>query len=43
MPHLLPGKTNLVTGATNDTGLFTARDLAWMGAQVTIVGRNAGK
>jgi NAD(P)-dependent dehydrogenase (short-subunit alcohol dehydrogenase family) len=37
------GKTILVTGATNGIGLVTARELARMGAQVTIVGRNAGK
>jgi NAD(P)-dependent dehydrogenase (short-subunit alcohol dehydrogenase family) len=36
-------KTVLVTGATNGIGLVTARELARMGAQVTIVSRNAEK
>ena len=39
----LQGKTILVTGATNGIGLVTARELAKMGAQVTIVGRSAEK
>jgi NAD(P)-dependent dehydrogenase (short-subunit alcohol dehydrogenase family) len=39
----LKGKTVLVTGATNGIGLVTARELARMGAQVTILGRNAEK
>ena len=43
MPNSLQGKTILVTGATNGIGLITARELAKMGAQVTIVGRNAEK
>lgn len=43
MPNPLQGKTILVTGATNGIGLVTARELAHMGAQVTIVGRNAEK
>jgi len=43
MPTSLQGKTILVTGATNGIGLITARELAKMGAQVTIVGRNAEK
>ena len=37
------GKTVLVTGATSGIGLVTARELARMGAQVTIISRNAGK
>jgi retinol dehydrogenase 14 len=37
------GKTVLVTGATNGIGLVTARELARMGSQVTIVSRNARK
>ena len=43
MESLLKGKTVLVTGATNGIGLVTARELARMGAQVTIVSRNTGK
>ena len=43
MPNSLQGKTIMVTGATNGIGLITARELAKMGAQVTIVGRNAEK
>jgi NAD(P)-dependent dehydrogenase (short-subunit alcohol dehydrogenase family) len=39
----MKGKTVLVTGATNGIGLVTARELARMGAQVTIVSRNAEK
>ena len=39
----LKGKTILVTGATNGVGLVTARELARMGAQVTIVSRNVEK
>ena len=43
MPTSLQGKAILVTGATNGIGLVTARELAKMGAQVTIVCRNAEK
>jgi NAD(P)-dependent dehydrogenase (short-subunit alcohol dehydrogenase family) len=43
MPNSLQGKTILVTGATNGIGLVTARELAKMGAQVTIIGRKAEK
>ncbi len=43
METLLNGKTALVTGATSGIGLVTARELARLGAQVTIVSRNAGK
>ncbi len=39
----MSGKTILVTGATNGIGLVTARELARLGAQVTIVSRNADK
>jgi len=39
----MKGKTVLVTGATNGIGLVTARELARMGAQVTIVSRNVEK
>jgi NAD(P)-dependent dehydrogenase (short-subunit alcohol dehydrogenase family) len=39
----MKGKTVLVTGATNGIGLVTARELARLGAQVTIVSRNADK
>ena len=37
------GKTILITGATNGIGLVTARELARLGAQVTILSRNADK
>lgn len=39
----LYGKTALVTGGTDGIGLVTAKALARMGAQVTIVGRNPEK
>ena len=39
----MKGKNVLVTGATNGIGLVTAHELAHMGAQVTIVSRNAEK
>jgi NAD(P)-dependent dehydrogenase (short-subunit alcohol dehydrogenase family) len=37
------GKTMLVTGATNGIGRVTARELARLGAQVTILSRNVEK
>jgi NAD(P)-dependent dehydrogenase (short-subunit alcohol dehydrogenase family) len=43
MEGLMKGKTVLLTGGTNGIGLVTARELARMGAQVTIVGRNLEK
>jgi NAD(P)-dependent dehydrogenase (short-subunit alcohol dehydrogenase family) len=43
MDTFMKGKTILVTGATNGIGLVAARELARMGAQVTIVSRNAEK
>jgi NAD(P)-dependent dehydrogenase (short-subunit alcohol dehydrogenase family) len=43
MQTSLKGKTILVTGATNGIGLVTARELARMGGQVTIVSRKADK
>jgi len=39
----IKGKTVLVSGATSGIGLVTARELARMGAQVTILSRNAAK
>jgi NAD(P)-dependent dehydrogenase (short-subunit alcohol dehydrogenase family) len=39
----MKGKNVLVTGGTNGIGLVTARELARMGAQVTIVSRNPEK
>lgn len=39
----LAGKDIVVTGATDGIGKVTARELAKMGASVTIVGRNAAK
>ena len=39
----MKGKTVLVTGATNGIGLVTARELARMGAQVTIISRDPDK
>jgi NAD(P)-dependent dehydrogenase (short-subunit alcohol dehydrogenase family) len=39
----LKGKTALISGATSGIGLVTARELARMGAQVTILSRNAEK
>lgn len=43
MEPSLKGKTVLVTGATNGIGLVTARELARLGGQVTIISRNAEK
>lgn len=43
MDTSLKGKTVLVTGATNGIGLETARELANLGGQVTIVSRDAAK
>jgi NAD(P)-dependent dehydrogenase (short-subunit alcohol dehydrogenase family) len=43
MENPMQGKIILVTGATNGIGLVTARELARLGGQVTIVGRNADK
>ncbi len=43
METSMKNKTVLVTGATNGIGLVTARELARMGAQVTIVGRSSEK
>ena len=43
MENSMQGRTVLVTGATNGIGLVTARELARMGAQVTIMSRNAEK
>ena len=43
MDTSMKGKTVLVTGATSGIGLVTARELARMGAQVTLLSRNAGK
>ncbi len=39
----MQGKTVLVTGATNGIGKITALELAKMGAQVVVVGRNRAK
>jgi NAD(P)-dependent dehydrogenase (short-subunit alcohol dehydrogenase family) len=39
----LKGRTILVTGGTNGLGLVTARELARLGGQVTILSRNAEK
>lgn len=43
MPADLTGKICLVTGGTVGIGLVTARELARMGAAVTIVGRNRAR
>ncbi len=43
MEFLIKGKTVLITGATSGIGLVTARELARLGGQVTIVSRNAEK
>jgi retinol dehydrogenase-14 len=43
MESPLKGKTVLVTGGTNGIGFVTARELARMGGQVTIVSRNTEK
>jgi len=43
METSVKGKTVLVSGGTNGLGLVTARELARMGAQVTILSRNAEK
>src|SRR5512135_401730 len=39
METSLKGKTAIVTGGTNGIGLVTARELARMGAHVTIISR----
>lgn len=43
MENSIKGKTVLISGGTNGLGLVTARELARMGAQVTIVSRNPEK
>jgi NAD(P)-dependent dehydrogenase (short-subunit alcohol dehydrogenase family) len=43
MPGLMQNKTVMSTGATAGIGLITARELAGMGAQITLVSRNAAK
>ena len=43
MENFMQEKVILVTGATNGIGLVTARELARLGGQVTIIGRNAAK
>lgn len=42
-PLNLQGKTILVTGATSGIGYITARELARMGAEVILIGRNPDK
>ena len=39
----MKGKEAIVTGATDGIGKVTAREIAKMGASVTVVGRNASK
>jgi len=43
MDNHMHGKIVLVTGATNGIGFITARELARLGGQVTLIGRNAAK
>jgi NAD(P)-dependent dehydrogenase (short-subunit alcohol dehydrogenase family) len=43
MPTSMQGKTVIVTGGTNGIGFVTARELARMGAQVTIISRSPQK
>lgn len=43
MESSMKGKSILVSGATNGIGLVTARELARLGGQVTILSRNAEK
>ncbi len=43
MENSMQKKIVLVTGGTNGIGLVTARELAHLGGQVTIIGRNAVK
>jgi NAD(P)-dependent dehydrogenase (short-subunit alcohol dehydrogenase family) len=43
MENSMQGKIILVTGATNGIGLVTARELARLGGEVTLVGRNAAR
>ena len=42
-PRLMEGKTCLVTGASDGIGYVAARELARMGANVIVVGRNPAK
>lgn len=42
-PHMLRGKTCLVTGATSGMGAVTALELARLGATVIVGGRDAGR
>jgi NAD(P)-dependent dehydrogenase (short-subunit alcohol dehydrogenase family) len=43
MQNSMQGKTVIVTGGTNGIGLVTARELARLGAQETIISRSAEK
>ena len=43
VPAMLDGRTAIVTGATSGLGRVTAEKLAWLGASVILVGRDAGK
>jgi NAD(P)-dependent dehydrogenase (short-subunit alcohol dehydrogenase family) len=43
MDSSMQGKIVLVTGGTNGIGLVTAREIARLGGEVTIAGRNAAK
>lgn len=43
MANTMQGKTVLVSGATNGIGKVTARELAKMGSQVVIIGRNKAR
>ena len=43
MANIMAGKRVLITGATDGIGRYAAKELAFMGAEVVVVGRNLEK